>query len=274
MRRIGVILAVVAFALFGCSADDEPEPTDASPTTATDGDDSDRTSSEPARDQVVTSSAPAATTTEAASPTSSAAEAPDDPPVETTSEAAPPAPPPAPDPCAADTLSHDLLGVAGGIGVFVCEQGWAYAYHVGGTGDAEFVAQHQNGEWVQIAGLGSPTCQEELMERGAPRSVVVDFMPCERMYPPEEPTEPVADCVIPTEQYGATYATLYNIGCDQAAEQFYSAAENYPPSFDQAIITPNGWECWVFPQDPSYAVAGSCHAPDGSAEFILNVQSY
>ena len=272
MLRISALLTAVVIVLSGCSSNGEVVSADVAETTTTPpGDVVSSTTTAPPREAVVTTRSPAPSISASHSPTTSD-ESSTEPPEETTPEVAP-APEPEPDPCSPDALSLDLLGYEGGVETFVCEQGWAYAYYVGGTGDAEFVAQSQSGTWVQIAVLGSPTCQEELLDQGAPQSVVVDFLPCDVMYPPEEPTEPVADCVIPTEQFGATYATLYNLGCDEAADIFYSAADNYPPSFDQPIVQ-NGWECWVFPHDPSYAVAGSCHAQDGSAEFILNVQSY
>lgn len=57
---------------------------------------------------------------------------------------------------------------------FVCESGWAYATYLGGTGDTEFIAQRLDGVWVRVMGMGSPTCQDELLDEGAPQPVVVD----------------------------------------------------------------------------------------------------
>lgn len=165
-----------------------------------------------------------------------------------------------------------MLGYAGGVGVIACEQGWTYAYSLGGEGDSEFVAQRQDSQWVRIAGLGSPTCQEELKEQGAPQSVVTDFMPCDLMYPPDTEEEPVEDCVIATEQYGATSVEpLFGVSCAAAADRWYSVADYNPPSFETPLFTTDGWECWVYPHDPSSRVAGACYAPDGSAQFVLNV---
>lgn len=273
MLRIGALLIAVVLSLSGCSSNDEVVDADADVTSASPDNEASSATTEPPNEAVMTTSSPPPSPSASQSATTSSQPSAEEPPVETTPEVAP-SPEPEPDPCSPEVLSLDLLGSESGVESFVCEQGWAYAYYVGETGDAEFIAERQGGTWVKIAVLGSPVCQEELMDQGAPRSVVTDFLPCDVMYPPEAPTQPAEDCILPTEQFGATYVTLYNVSCDEAADIFYSAADNYPPSFDQPIVLQNGWECWVYPHDPGYRVAGECHAQDGSADFILNVPSY
>ena len=279
VMRQGVALVMATLLVAACSSGD----VDSSPTwptaTATAAPDISEETRQ-ARDDAATTSE-AATSASSADNVTTSAEKTDEVDEATSDEAAPrvtetdeepPQPSPEPDPCSGDSLSNDLLGYAGAVGVLKCEQGWAYAYYQGGEGDTEFIAQRQSGTWVQIATLGSPMCQEEFWEMGAPPAVTIDVLPCDVMYPPEgaDPLLPDTDCVIPTEQFGATYATLIGISCDDAASRWYAAADNYPPSFDTPIVL-DGWECWVYPNDPSSWVAGSCAALDGSASVILNV---
>lgn len=261
MNKSGLAIVAIILTLPACSASDDQSSSEKVAATSSAPDSAAETVTPKSSPQPRLSSASDATAT--ATPTASS-------PTETSEPT--PEPEQVTDPCAPDTLSNDLLGYSGGIGIFTCESGWAYAYYVGGDGDAEFVAQHQGGQWVNVAGMGSMTCREELTETGAPPAVVRDFLPCDEMYPSDEDAAPVDDCVIPTEQYGATFAEpLRNVSCDEAANQWYSASENSPPSFESPITNANGWECYVYPNDPSSRVAGACYSPDGSAEFVLNL---
>lgn len=166
------------------------------------------------------------------------------------------------------------LGYNEAIEIFVCESGWAYATWIGGTGDTEFIAQRVDGVWVRVMGMGSPTCQDELLAMGAPPSVVVDVLPCDVMYPPEEPTAPpaddppVSDCTVQSELYGTTYADLSGISCDAARARWADVATGHPGSWDEPVLTTDGWECWVIPYDPTSSAAGSCYSTTGE-EFTL-----
>lgn len=257
MRTVLVSCALVGLLVAGCGGED------ASDGVVSSTGDHVAATSAPGPDEATTTREPATTssTTTAASPTTTRTSTP-------TTQAAPPAP----EPCSPAALSTDLLGRSSGVGVIVCEQGWAYAYYEGGDGDTEFIAQRQGGTWVQVATLGSPVCREELAEQGAPPSVVRDLLPCDEMYPPGGALpEPDTDCTIPTEQYGATYAyPLRGVTCDQASSVWYSAANTGRPSFGTPVVT-QGWECWVYPYDPGSRVAGACYSASGGGEFVLNV---
>lgn len=266
MRAVLVSCALLSLLVAGCGGDDSGE-ADAVTTTR---EDVAATSSAPERDDTTatddgttTSSSTSTTTTASPTPTRTRTSTPS-----TTTQAVPQAP----EPCSPAALSDDLLGSPSGVGVIECEHGWAYAYYEGGDGDADFIAQRQGDTWVHVATMGSPVCREELMDQGAPPSVVRVLIPCDEMYPPEGGSqEPDTDCTIPTEQYGATYAfPLRGLTCDEAAGIWYSAADYGAPSFETPISS-QGWDCYVYPYDPGSYVAGACYSHSGGEEFVLNV---
>ena len=167
------------------------------------------------------------------------------------------------------------LGYEEPIEIFVCESGWAYATYIGGTGDTEFIAQRVDGVWVRVMGMGSPTCQDELLDMGAPPSVVVDVTPCDVMYPPDQPppadNPPSSDCTVQTEIYGTTYADLVGVSCDEARALWAAADTGQPGSWDEMVPVSEGWECTVVPYEPYPPIAGACIGPgDGDQFFVLN----
>lgn len=173
------------------------------------------------------------------------------------------------DACDPQTLSQDLLGEDTGIEVIECEQDWAYALAVEGEGDSDFIAERGTGTWTSVMTLGSPTCREELLEQGAPESVVEVVRSCEEAQAPGGGSE--ADCTIVTEQHGATNVVLDNIPCEEAAAIWESAGGE--PSYEDPVEAADGWSCFVFPRDAleATAVAGSCDAPGYTASFVLYV---
>ncbi|QDO88128.1 hypothetical protein FNH13_07010 [Ornithinimicrobium ciconiae] len=184
------------------------------------------------------------------------------------------APSPAPDPCSAYDMGIDL-GYGGAVEIFECEAGWAYATSIGGTGDTEFIAQRVDGVWVRVMGMGSTTCQDELLDMGAPPSVVVDVLPCDVMYPPDQPppadNPPSSDCTVETEIFGTTYADLAAVSCEDARAVWAAAATGHPGSWDELVPAPGGWECTVVPYEPYPPIAGACSGPgDGEQFFVLN----
>lgn len=282
MRLHGAMVAALLL-LTACSSD-EPETPEVGDVTAS--------SAAATPDESPTTNSPASdasrTTTSAPSATRSATPTTDDIPEETTTtppvqtESAPPtapteaALPPAPDPCSAQAMSSDL-GYDEPVEIFECESGWAYATYIGGTGDTEFIAQRVDGVWVRVMGMGSPTCQDELLDMGAPPSVVVDVTPCDVMYPPDQPppadNPPTSDCTVQTEIFGTAYADLVQVGCDDARAVWAAAATGHPGSWDELVPAYGGWECTVVPYEPYPPIAGACFGPgvDGEQFFVLNL---
>lgn len=285
-RVAGAILAVVV-SLSGCSQGADGDPVDAAPTSVTDvGTETVTATSTSTPDGVAGSSATpeeptetgaSATTSESeeaeAEPTEGAPEPTEETAPEPTEDAASTAVPAPPtedgDPCSEATLSRDLVDADTGVAPIECEQGWAYAYYVGGEGDNDFIAERISGTWTYVMSLGSPTCREELLDRGAPESVVQVVLTCEAM--PSDDDEASVDCVISTDVYGPTNAVVDGLTCDEASAIWASAVGE--PSWDTPIPAADGWECYAFPDDGDFdtAVAGMCDAPDFSASFVLYV---
>lgn len=269
-RVAGAILAVVV-SLSGCSQGEDGNPVDAAPTSVADvGTETVTATSIP--DGVAGSSATPEEPTEiGASATTRESEEAEPEPTEDAAPTAVPAPPTEDgDPCSEAALSRDLLDADTGVAPIECEQGWAYAYYVGGDGDNDFIAERISGTWTYVMALGSPTCREELLDRGAPESVVQVVLTCEEMAGGDD-DEASVDCVINTDVYGPTNAVVDGLTCDEASAIWASAVGE--PSWDTPIPAADGWECYAFPDDGEFdtAVAGTCDAPDFSASFVLYV---
>lgn len=271
MRLHGVMVAALLF-LTACSSD-EPETLaahDANASSPVATPDETSTTSSPASDASrTTTSAPSAAKSEEA--TDGEPEAITTPPPAQTEAA----PPPPPDPCSAQAMARDL-GYDEPVEIFECESGWAFATYIGGTGDTEFIARRVDGVWVRVMGMGSPTCQDELLDMGAPNSVVVDVLPCDVMYPPDQ-APPAgdaspSDCTVHAEIFGTTYADLGQVSCNEARAVWAAAATGHPGSWDDLVPSSGGWECTVVPYEPYPPIAGACFGPgDGDQFFVLNL---
>lgn len=300
MRRLPVrqaaAAAVLGLLLVGCGdqSDGPPGPADppraeVAPTTADTADATGTTAREDAAPEVEkVTSAPEVTTD--ASPTAPGPTLPGNTAPTPTDAQVPGA---APGECSGEALSQDLLGFTGGVSVYFCEDGWAYAEYHGEDEVAgrDFIAEFGGGSWQHAVSLADPVCADELTSRGAPAPISKLLPPCDptpSTDPPPEPTTgptagpttgpadptsppPVSTCTIPTQQYGPARAELVGVSCEEATAEWQVAEANADPSWTVPILTPSGWECYVTPFDPTSAAAGSCYGPDGSSSFTLYV---
>lgn len=279
----GAGAVALVLALGACSDDAEvtPAPEDGATTTAPAPDDAQTTTAPPPSpapdDEETTTPVPLPSPEPTAEPTP-------EPTAEPTAE--PPAGSSAD--CVPEEMSRDLdAGVD--ITVYECEGGWAYAnYEVGeGGGDSDFVARLADGTWEQVAALGSPTCRDDLRELGAPEVVVEPFLECDEMGDPGEPptgqptdpaptpeptgAPPSEDCRVQTAEYGETVAVLDGMDCGTAQGLWQEATGLGEPSWDDPVLTADGYLCWINPFSEDSTVAGSCAGPDGSDAFSLDI---
>lgn len=173
-------------------------------------------------------------------------------------------------PCKHDALSNDLRGEPGAVAVVKCDRGWASGYFLQGDGDIEFVAQWQDGAWVQVAGMGVGYCREDLVAAGAPASMAQSIVSCADVEV-EELDAGFSDCDISSQEFGASITEIDGLTCGEAQEIWNSAEEVATPVAGETIVTPQGWQCDFLPGGSFTLAKIICVNQGEDAMFIMYV---